>query len=104
MGRNAGKIILTTMRAGTYISQPTGYRAFIPADLPPDPPIQMDATLIKLLSDADRALGRLNGVATILRNLPVLIQCGLIHAQFEMIHDPYVKLFDPANLNSEIAS
>ncbi len=56
------------MRAGTYIAQPTGYRAFIPAELPPDPPIQMDAELIKLLSDADRTLGRLDGVATILPN------------------------------------
>jgi cell filamentation protein, protein adenylyltransferase len=56
------------MRAGTCIKQPTGYRAFIPTDLPPDPPIQMDAELLKLLSDADRALGRLDGVATVLPN------------------------------------
>jgi Fic family protein len=56
------------MRAGRYISQPTGYRAFIPADLPPDPPVRMDAELIKRLSDADRALGRLDGVATVLPN------------------------------------
>ena len=56
------------MRAGTYVKQPTDYRAFIPAPLPPDPPIQMDAELVKLLSDADRALGRLDGVATVLPN------------------------------------
>jgi hypothetical protein len=30
----------TSTRAGRYITQPTGYRAFIPAPLPPSPPIQ----------------------------------------------------------------
>ncbi|MGB6043516.1 MAG: Fic family protein [Pirellulales bacterium] len=56
------------MRAGRYVKQPTDYRAFIPADLPPNPPIAMDTELTKLLSDADRALGRLDGVSTVLPN------------------------------------
>ena len=54
------------MRAGRYVKQPTDYRAFITADLPPDPPVVLDAELTRLLSDADRALGRLDGVATVL--------------------------------------
>lgn len=49
------------MRAGTYQRQPTGYRAFIPAPLPPEPPIAMDDELQTLLSTADRSLGRLDG-------------------------------------------
>lgn len=49
------------MRAGTYQKQTSGYRAFIPAALPPDPPIAMDDELQTLLSTADRALGRLDG-------------------------------------------
>ena len=49
------------MRAGTYQNQTTGYRAFIPAPLPPDPPIAIDDELQALLSQADRALGRLDG-------------------------------------------
>ncbi len=49
------------MRAGTFQNQPTGYRAFIPAPLPPDPPVAMDDELQTLLSAADRALGRLDG-------------------------------------------
>jgi Fic family protein len=57
-----------TFRAGRYIRQPEGYRAFIPAPLPPAPGIQMDAELVRLLSDADRALGRLDGVTTVLPN------------------------------------
>ena len=49
------------MRAGVYQNQPSGYRAFIPAPLPPDPPVVMDDELQMLLSKADRALGRLDG-------------------------------------------
>lgn len=56
------------MRSGSYVKQPTDYRAFIPANLPPNPAINLDAELIKLLSDADRAMGRLDGVATVLPN------------------------------------
>jgi Fic family protein len=48
-------------RAGRYIRQREGYSAFIPAPLPPDPPVDMDEELLALLSDADRALGRLDG-------------------------------------------
>lgn len=56
------------MRTGRYVKQVEGYRAFIPAPLPPDPPIAMDTELIRLLSDADRALGRLDGATSILPN------------------------------------
>ncbi len=36
-------------RAGTYIKQSTGYKAFIPKPLPPDPPIILNAELQNLL-------------------------------------------------------
>ena len=55
-------------RAGRYIKQIEGYSAFIPAPLPPVPPIKMKGELTRLLSNADRALGRLDGVTTILPN------------------------------------
>ena len=58
----------TSHRAGRYISQPTGYRAFIPAPLPPTPPINLTGQLGRLLSEADRALGRLDGSITTLPN------------------------------------
>lgn len=57
-----------SLRAGAYIQQPTGYRAFVPAALPPDPPITLDASIVRLLSDADQALGRLDGMAHTLPN------------------------------------
>ena len=56
------------MRAGKYIKQPSGYRAFVPAALPPDPPVAMDPELTKLLSQADRVLGRLDGIGAVLPN------------------------------------
>lgn len=55
-------------RAGHYRKQPTGYRAFLPAPLPPDPPVRLDGPLQVLLSRADRALGRLDGSVRTLPN------------------------------------
>ena len=48
-------------RAGRYVVQPQGYRAFMPAPLPPKPPVQLEGQLQALLSQADQALGRLDG-------------------------------------------
>lgn len=48
-------------RAGRYIRQPAGYRAFMPGMLPPGPPIRLDGEIQHWLSQADRALGRLDG-------------------------------------------
>ncbi|MCU0707740.1 MAG: Fic family protein, partial [Pirellula sp.] len=48
-------------RAGHYVRQPTGYRAFIPKPLPPDPALVISPEVQVLLSKADRALGRLDG-------------------------------------------
>jgi Fic family protein len=57
------------MRAGRFVKQPEGFRAFYPAPLPPaEPPIQYDRDLIRLLTDADRNLGRLDGVTSVLPN------------------------------------
>src|SRR5439155_21131685 len=55
-------------RAGRYVMQPGGYRAFIPAALPPSPPVGITGTLQRVLSDADRALGRLDGCVQPLPN------------------------------------
>jgi Fic family protein len=61
------------MRTGQYVKQPTGYSAFIPSPLPPEPPIQIDGQLTRLLSDADRAIGRLDGVASVLPNPNLIV-------------------------------
>jgi Fic family protein len=61
-------------RAGRYVSQLGGaYRAFIPAPLPPKPPVRLDAGLQSLLSRADQAVGRLDGVIHTLPNADLFI-------------------------------
>ncbi|MCA0197505.1 MAG: Fic family protein [Proteobacteria bacterium] len=60
-------------RAGTYVRQQTGYRAFIPAPLPPEPPVSLQGEIQGLLSQADRALGRLDGSVLTLPNPDLFI-------------------------------
>jgi len=48
-------------RSGRYVRQPQGYSAFIPASLPPNPAVVMDDAMLALISQSDRALGRLDG-------------------------------------------
>ena len=59
-----------TRRAGRYVQQPTGYRAYLPEPLPPNPPVRYDGDgeLQRLLSDADRDLARLDALASLLPN------------------------------------
>lgn len=63
----------TTGRAGRYVQQITGYKAFIPNPLPPKPPIQITPALQVLLSQADLALGRLDGSIQTLPNPDLFI-------------------------------
>lgn len=58
----------TGSRGGRYVRQPGGYRAFVPATLPLDPPLSLDEDIVNLLSRADQAIGRLDGVAQTLPN------------------------------------
>jgi Fic family protein len=60
-------------RSGVYVKQPTGYRAFMPAPLPPKPAVKIEGDLQNLLSRADMALARLDGVAEILPNVDLFI-------------------------------
>ncbi len=61
-----------TGRAGIYIRQPTGYAAFIPNPLPPDPPLDV-AGLQAVLSQADIALGRLDGASLTLPDPDIFV-------------------------------
>lgn len=54
-------------RSGRFLRQPDGFEAFVPEPLRRNM-LRMDPELTGLLSGADRALGRLDGAATILPN------------------------------------
>jgi len=53
---------------GRFVKQEGGYRAFIPESLPPTLPIEYSKQIQSILSEADRALGRLDGIITVLPN------------------------------------
>ncbi len=55
-------------RAGSFVKQGDGYEAFIPTPLPPDPAVEVDEEMLAMLSDADLALGRLDGAIQTIPN------------------------------------
>ena len=63
----------SSTRSGRYIRQPSGYRAIIPEALPPQPSVRMTGELQRLLSEADRALGRLDDSIQILPDADMFI-------------------------------
>lgn len=66
-------------RAGRIVPQSTGYRAFVPAPLPPDPPIAYGGELQTLLSTADRDLARLDAIASLLPNPDLFVAMYVRH-------------------------
>jgi len=61
---------------GTYIVTATAgesFRAFVPNPLPPDPPIVLTDEDHDLMEKANRALGRLDGVATLLPDVSLFL-------------------------------
>jgi len=62
-------------RLGRYVDtkyEKETVRAFVPPPLPPDPPVRLDG-LQQLLEQANQAVGRLDGLASILPDLSLLI-------------------------------
>lgn len=56
-------------QTGQYITSTVGgesYKAFLPAPLPPDPPLALDGELLQWLEKANRAIGRLDGISDVL--------------------------------------
>lgn len=66
-------------RAGRYLTQATGYKAFVPAPLPPEPDIEFDGELRTLLSNADRDIARLDAIAALLPNPDLFVAMYVRH-------------------------
>ena len=60
-------------RSGNFRKTQMGYTAFIPDNLPPEPPVNLEGEMGLLLSRADRALGAINTISTILPNPELLV-------------------------------
>jgi Fic family protein len=62
--------------SGTFLSYSAGgeqYRAFVPAPLPPSPPFRIEQADYDLIEQANRALWRLDGVATLLPDISLFL-------------------------------
>lgn len=86
-------------RSGRYINQPAGYKAFIPASLPPDPPIIIKGDLQNLLSKADMSIARLDGMGHVLPNANLFIAMyvkkeALLSSQIEGTQASLEDLFE----------
>lgn len=60
-------------RSGNFRKTRMGYTAFIPANLSPEPPVNLEGEMGLLLSRADQALGAINTISTILPNPELLV-------------------------------
>ena len=60
-------------RAGHYIPLRGSVRTFLPKALPPDPPLRLSEDYVTALSEAERSLGRLDGIATALPNADLFV-------------------------------
>lgn len=75
-------------RSGRAVLQPSGYKAFIPSNLPPNPPIISDVVMEELLQKSDRSLVQLEGVGAALPNPDLFVTMAirkeaLLSAQIE---------------------
>src|SRR5690242_16696108 len=66
------KPISSEGRAGAYVPQSGGVRAFVPAPLPPDPPVRIEE-MQSLLHRAILAVGRLDGIAQTLPSADLFV-------------------------------
>ena len=64
-------------RIGSYVTTQVGgevVRAYVPAPLPPDPPLNLERMQL-LLEQANQALGRLDGLSSLLPSLDLFLYC-----------------------------
>lgn len=90
-------------RAGAMVRCIRGYSAFVPVKLPPDPPIKFDDEMQGILSQADRKLGRLDGITQVLPNPELFVAMyvkkeAVLSAQIE---GTQASLVDVLNAPSE---
>ena len=89
-------------RAGQYITALSGiaaYKAYKPNALPPDPPIDMDEELVKLLSEAQYGLGKLDAVSEMVPNMDLFLGSyvrkeALLSSQIEGTQATLEDVFD----------
>lgn len=97
---------IKSKRAGIAMKTVRGYSAFVPAKLPPNPPIEIDTEMQRLLSLADRKLGRLDGITEVLPNPELFVAMyvkkeAVLSAQIEGTQASLVEVLNTPNENGE---
>lgn len=101
-------------RAGGYktnLSGEAAYRSFMPAPLPPDPPIRLDAEMVELLVKASGQLALLEGLAARIPNVALFVSMyvrkeALMSSQIEGMQATLEDMLDPMldeNANRDVA-
>lgn len=90
------------MRSGTQINQPTGYKAFIPNPLPPNPPIRIEGEIQHLLTNANIAIGKMDTMGYLAPNLEHIIAMyvrkeALLSSQIEGTQASLEDIFEYEN-------
>ncbi|HAZ15368.1 MAG: cell filamentation protein Fic [Chlamydiae bacterium GWC2_50_10] len=90
------------MRSGRYITQPNQYKAFIPTNLPPMPPIQIEGEMQCLLTEANIAIGKLDTMGYLAPNLNHIIAMyvrkeALLSSQIEGTQASFEDIFEYEN-------
>ena len=90
-------------RAGTYRSNLSGemeYKSFIPSLLPPDPQIEIDDEMTKLLVSANIAVARLDTLTSEIPDINLFVSMyvrkeALMSSQIEGTQATLEDIFDP---------
>ena len=90
-------------RAGIYknnLSGKTAYKSFMPAVLPPNPPIELDKDIIDLLVKANKQLALLEGISSRIPNIHLFISMyvrkeALMSSQIEGTQATLEDVLDP---------
>ena len=90
------------MRSGIKITQQTGYKAFIPNSLPPNPPIQIEGEIQHLLTNANIAIGKMDTMGYLVPNLSHIIAMyirkeALLSSQIEGTQASLENIFEYEN-------
>lgn len=99
------------MRSGNQIQQPSGYKAFNPNPLPPNPPLKIDREMLELNSRADLAIGRLDSLGDFIPNAELFVfmyvrKEAVISSQIEGTQATLVDILDyeAGNVEADEAS
>jgi len=101
-------------RAGAFMSKLDGemaYRSFLPAPLPPNPPVMIDDEMMQLLVQANTWIAKLESIASLIPHIALFVSMyvrkeALMSSQIEGTQCTLEDVLDPAlesNANRDVA-